>query len=45
MLDKRAYHEAVARNLVGAGRVEDAEEHLDAAGILASILELENCRC
>jgi hypothetical protein len=41
MREKCAYHRAVAVGLVNAGRIEDAERHLDAAGILSSILKLE----
>lgn len=38
MLQKRAYHAASARGLIAAGRVEDAERHLDAVGILTDTI-------
>jgi hypothetical protein len=42
MLEKRAYHQAAVSSLSGADRIEEAEMHLDAVGILSSILTLES---
>ena len=39
MLQKRAYHTVVAKRLIAAGCVDEAERHIDAVGILTSALD------
>lgn len=42
--EKRAYHRAAAESLRVSGRIEEADTHLDAIGILTCVIEeAEQC--